>query len=105
MVIHITVEEVKLLHENDANCQIIDVRELPEYQAARIAGSKLVSLSEFEHKMNLIDRNCPSYFLCGVGKRALKAAEYLESLGYKDLYVIEGGIKAWINSSYPVECG
>ena len=105
MVKHVSPEELKIISDSRTSCQIIDVRELPEYQAARIAGSKLVSLSEFEHKMNLIDRNCPAYFLCGIGKRALKAAEYLESLGYKDLYVIEGGIRAWINSGYPVECG
>ena len=105
MVEHISVDEIKIFHDNKAKCQIVDVRESFEYQAVRIPGSTLVPLSEFEEKKNLIDRNCSSHFLCGVGKRALKAAEYLESLGYKDLYVIDGGIKAWIEAGYPVEQG
>ena len=104
MVEHVSVEEIKKIISK-GNCQIIDVREDAEYRAARIANSKLVPLSEFQLKINLIDKNCPSYYLCGVGKRALRAAEYLESAGYKDLYVIEGGIKAWIEADYPVECG
>lgn len=98
---HISVDELKILF--DANsCQIIDVREAHEYEAAHIKGSKLVSLSEFEQKINLIDKNFPAYFLCGVGKRAKKAAEYLSSLGYKDLYIVEGGIKAWIEAGHEV---
>ena len=105
MVEYVSSEEIKTILEYKTNCQIIDVRELPEYQYVRISNSKLIPLTEFEQKINLIDRSCPAYFLCGVGKRALKAAEYLESLGYENLYVIEGGIKAWIEAGYPVEQG
>ncbi len=102
---HITVEELNLLREKDPTCQIVDVREVPEYQYVRISGSKLVPLSEFEQKMNVIKNDTPAYFLCGIGKRALKAAEHLASCGYKDLFVIEGGIKAWLEAGYPVEQG
>jgi rhodanese-related sulfurtransferase len=100
-----SVEELKNLIDSGESCQIIDVREIPEYQAARIKNSKLTPLSEFMEKINLIEKEKPSYYLCGIGKRALKAAEYLESVGYKDLIVIDGGIKAWVQAGYPVECG
>ncbi len=100
-----SVEELKALLDKGAECQIVDVREVPEYQSARIKDSKLVPLSEFMEKMSLIEKEKPSYYLCGIGKRALKAAEYLESIGYKDLIVIDGGIKAWIQSGYPIDCG
>lgn len=104
MIETITVSGLKEKLEKE-NCQLIDVREVPEYEAVRINGFKLVPLSEFQDKMKIIDKNLDSYFLCGVGKRAMKAAEYLESLGYKNLYVIDGGIKAWIEAGYPVESG
>ena len=94
--------ELKELVDN-GNCQIVDVREIPEYESVHIKGSKLVPLSIFEERLNLIDKNFPIYLQCGIGKRAQKAAEYLASLGYRDLYVIEGGIKAWIEAGYPVE--
>ena len=105
MVEHVSVSELKTILDSKTSCSIIDVRESSEYESVRISDSTLVSLSVFEQKINLIDKNSANYFLCGVGKRALKAAEYLKSLGYNNLYVIDGGIKAWIEAGYPVECG
>lgn len=103
-IAYCSVEELKEIIDK-GECQIIDVREVAEYQAARIKNSTLVPLSEFMEKMKLIEKEKPSYYLCGIGKRALKAAEYLESIGYKDLIVIDGGIKAWAQAGYPMECG
>ncbi len=105
MIEHVSVEELKTILDSKTGCHLIDVREFSEYEAVRIPNSALISLSVFDQKVDLIDKNSPNYFLCGVGKRALKAAEYLLSLGYKNLYVIDGGIKAWIEAGYPVECG
>ena len=105
MLEHVSVEELKTILDSKAECNIIDVREIPEYESVRIPNSILVSLSVFNENINLVDKNSSNYFLCGIGKRALKAAEYLSTLGYKNLYVIDGGIKAWIEAGYPVECG
>ena len=105
MIEHVSVDEFKTIIDSKTNCALIDVRELYEYESARIPNSTLVSLSVFNENINLINKDSSNYFLCGIGKRALKAAEYLSSLGYKNLYVIDGGIKAWIEAGYPVECG
>ena len=99
-----TALELKELIDK-GNCQIIDVREVSEYESVRIKDSKSVPLTTFEEKLNLIDKKTPIYLQCGVGKRAQKAAEFLSDLGYKNLYVVEGGIKAWIEAGYPVEVG
>ena len=96
-----SVAELKELLDK-GSCQIIDVREVPEYESVHIKSSKLVPLSAFQEKLNLIDKTCPVYLQCGVGKRAQKAREILASLGFKNLYIIEGGIKAWIEAGYPV---
>ena len=105
MIEHVSVSEFKIISDSKTNFNIVDVREVYEYESVRIPDSILVPLSVFNENINLIDKSSSNYFLCGIGKRALKAAEYLETLGYKNLYVIEGGIKAWIEAGYPVECG
>ena len=104
MVQFILVNDFKALN-HDNSCQIVDVREEREYLSVRIPRSILVPLSQFENKLNLVDKDKPIYFLCGIGKRAQKAAEFLESNGWTNLFVIEGGLKAWIEAGYPVECG
>lgn len=103
MVSYITKEELKLIFDSGNSCQIIDVREPLEYSSVRIPNSKLVPLSAFDTEFKKIDFTIDVYFICGVGKRALKAAEFLETSGYKNLFVVEGGIKAWIEANYPVE--
>ncbi len=103
MIKEISVSELHNKLTQKENCQIIDVREVSEYTSARIAGSVLVPLSEFEQNIKKIDFNCSSYYLCGIGKRARRAAEFLEEKGHKNLFVIEGGIKAWLESGLPVE--
>ena len=105
MVEHVSIEELKEILDKKDNYELIDVRELSEYESVRISDSILTPFSSFEQHINLIGKNVTKYFLCAAGKRALKAAEYLESLGYKNLYVIDGGLKAWIEAGYPVECG
>ena len=105
MIQTINIEKLRELLNSKTSCQLIDVREVPEHESVRIPGSKLIPLSTLEHNVNLIDRGYALYIHCGVGKRATKAAEYLGSLGYEDLHVVEGGIKAWIEAGYPVECG
>ncbi|MBW5409229.1 metal-sensing transcriptional repressor, partial [Brachyspira hampsonii] len=32
---------------------------------------------------------------CSVGKLSMKAAEYMKEEGFKNLYILEGGLKAW----------
>lgn len=105
MVQNITVNDFHGIWSNESDLQLVDVRELSEYESQRISNSTLISLSCFDQNFHNVDKNRNAYFLCGAGKRATKAAEYLEALGYKKLYVIEGGLKAWIENGYPIEAG
>lgn len=84
-------------------CQIIDVREEYEYDTVRIQNSILVPLSNFDANINKIDKERTAYMLCGIGKRATVAAEKLLQIGFDKLVVVDGGIKAWLESDYPVE--
>jgi rhodanese-related sulfurtransferase len=38
-----------------------------------------------------------------VGQRSALAAEFAASMGFKDLYNIEGGTEAWVKAGYAVE--
>lgn len=105
MVQNVTVNDFHGIWSNERDIQLIDVRELSEYESQRISNSTLIPLSSFDQSFHKVDKNRNAYFLCGAGKRATKAAEYLEALGYKKLYVIGGGLKAWIENGYPIEAG
>ncbi|MSP79733.1 MAG: rhodanese-like domain-containing protein [Rhodospirillales bacterium] len=83
---------------------LIDVREMPEYQRARIAGATLVPLSAFDPKR--IPQNGVKVVLqCAVGARSASACAYLQSQGYENLYNLSGGINAWAAAGLPIELG
>lgn len=76
-------------------CQVIDVREFPEYQAERIHNSKFVPLSDFE-------KHEPDCLMCRSGNRARQAADRLLKKGFTDVHVIEGGMQARTGANLPV---
>lgn len=97
-----TVEEARKAVYLNPTFQLVDVREESEYDIVRIPNTKLVPMSCLEEKCNLIQQDHPVYLMCGKGKRAKVAADFLCSKGYKDVYVIEGGIIAWIKAGFAV---
>jgi rhodanese-related sulfurtransferase len=83
---------------------LIDVREMPEYQRAHIAGALLVPLSAFDPRR--IPQNGAKVVLqCAVGARSANACAYLQSRGYENLYNLAGGLQAWSQAGLPIEFG
>jgi rhodanese-related sulfurtransferase len=88
-----------------AGCQLVDVREFPEYDAERVAGARLAPLSALEEGLGGTDAQRPVYLMCRSGKRAALAAQRLAARGFKNLWVIDGGMQAWAAAGLPVERG
>lgn len=89
----------------DNGCQIVDVREFSEYDAERVEGATLASLSALDQNLGLIERDRPVYLMCRSGNRAQQAAERLSGQGFTDLRVIDGGLQGWSEAGLPVERG
>lgn len=82
--------------------QLIDVREVDEWQEGRIAGGKLIPMSEFSARIDEIDPARPVIVYCRSGGRSLMVAEALQNAGY-DARSMAGGILDWERSGHPVE--
>lgn len=81
------------LHE-PAQAQFIDVREPAEYHAERLDGFTLMPLSRLDDAAAALNPEVPVYILCRSGSRARQAATRLQRLGFRTLFVIDGGITA-----------
>jgi rhodanese-related sulfurtransferase len=101
MIKQISVREV---NENlrGGECQVIDVREFPEFGAERIEGARLMPLSNFEKHINELDHSKPVYLMCRSGNRAKQAAEKLVNRGFTNIHVISGGMTAWGQANLPI---
>ena len=89
---------------------ILDVRRQDEHDEQHLlAPHAFVTLDQLDPTDFMLrhglDREAPVYFLCRSGVRARKAADMFVSAGYKNLYVIEGGILACAAAGEPVSSG
>ena len=88
------VTSLKHLLDSDAALHLLDVRTHHEWEIARIEGATLLDESAQE-----IVRNIPADAMivvyCHHGIRSLHAADHLLSMGFRNVYNLEGGIDAW----------
>jgi rhodanese-related sulfurtransferase len=74
---------------------IIDVREPDEFEYAHIAGAQLKPLGDIEQWAGELDRDGEYVLQCHSGSRSAYATNYLQSLGFKHVANLRGGIDAW----------
>lgn len=87
-----------------AGARLIDVREQLEYTAGHVAGAILVPLSVLHDHIESIRSDEPTYVICKMGGRSLRAAEILAERGIQ-VTNVAGGTLAWIASGRPVVAG
>ncbi len=73
-----------------SGAQIIDVREISEYEKSHIKGSKNIPMSEFRKRLDEFDKSKPVYLSCGSGQRSYNVTLALKQLGYDSKNVLGG---------------
>jgi phage shock protein E len=93
----------KLIKEGKVT--VLDVRSADEHKGGHIAGAKNIDFTEndFEKKASELDKSASYLVHCGSGRRSTASLEVLQKLGFKQLYHLDGGMKAWEASGKPVE--
>ena|SRR6185369_2826100 len=99
----ISSREAKILLEKNKNVFLLDVRTPQENSQARLPGSVLIPISEFERRSIEVPRNKTILVYCAVGSRSKPAAEYLSKNGYKDVYNMTDGIVGWYRNGFPLQ--
>jgi rhodanese-related sulfurtransferase len=87
---------------SDPSVQLIDVRQLEEHEAGRIAGDRLIELGSLPAEAATIDRDRPVILYCRSGARSAMAAAALSQAGY-DAHNLTGGLLDWTASGLPIE--
>jgi adenylyltransferase/sulfurtransferase len=80
---------------------LLDVRELYEYQIARIPGALLIPLGELPGRLNELDPEADIVAQCRSGVRSQKAVDLLKANGFKHVRNMTGGILAWSDKIDP----
>jgi len=74
--------------------QLIDVREVDEWEAGRIAGALHIPLGELSERSAEVDRERTVIFYCRSGSRSAMAAEAFAAAGF-EAHNMTGGLLEW----------
>jgi sulfur-carrier protein adenylyltransferase/sulfurtransferase len=93
----ISIDDFKKMEAENANFQLIDVREPYEYAVSNLGGI-LYPLSILPEKAAFLSKQTPIIVHCQSGARSAKAVSELQRLGFDNAVSLVGGIKAYFQS-------
>ena len=96
-------EAVNLINRRDAI--VIDARDKTEFAAGHIPNARNIPLAELTGRLGEIEKfkARPVLLNCSAGVAAGKACATLSSAGFKEVFVLRGGMAGWAEASLPVE--
>jgi rhodanese-related sulfurtransferase len=104
VVQELTVEEVKARIDAGEALRLVDVRENDEWAQGRIQGAQHIPKGCIERDIAtaIEEQDAPIVLYCAGGFRSAASAEVLQRMGYRQVFSMKGGLKAWIAGRYPV---
>jgi rhodanese-related sulfurtransferase len=90
---------------SNPDAQLLDVREPDEWAETGVGPEAvLIPLGDVEAQAPAkLTADQPVYVICRTGNRSQTASEILVGLGFTQVYNVDGGITAWVDSGLPVE--
>lgn len=83
--------------QTGATPTLLDVREEWEWNTCAIPGAMHIPLRELPAHIDELSKAAEIVAICHHGVRSYHAAQYLESLGFKNVVNLSGGVAAWAN--------
>jgi rhodanese-related sulfurtransferase len=103
----VSVEETRERLKANPAAKLIDVREDNEWEKAHAKGAEHMGRGiierDIEHKFP--DKKTELILYCGGGFRSALATDNLQRMGYREIYSMAGGWKAWQEADAPIEEG
>lgn len=89
---------------NAATAQLVDVRTPAEFAMGHIKRASNINFTDDDFEdgaKKKLDKTKPVFLYCFSGKRSADAANFLRTMGFKEVYDLNGGFAQWTASSKP----
>jgi len=91
------------IQEKKSTAVILDIRTYAEFYAGHLLGSNNIDSGvPYIVPKTWLDANTEIWVFCRTKHRATYFSSFLYWYGYKNVYVVDGGIAAWAEKGYPL---
>ena len=97
----ISPQELKVRLDGNARPLLLDVRQDWETRLCRLQNAVHIPIEEIEHRVEELDPENEIVVYCHQGVRSAAVAEFLRSLGFKDVKNLAGGLDLWARTVDP----
>jgi len=87
---------------NHQHAILIDIRPSEVFSAGHIPQARSIPATEIEKKAANLPKNKPVIVVCDFGRTAGSAAVKLRALGFTQVSVLGGGMRAWSTAGLPL---
>ncbi len=103
----LSVKDVQQCQADGVEFVLVDTREDTEWAAAHAAGAVHLGKGVIERDIEgrVPDADSKLVLYCGGGYRSALAADALQKMGYREVYSLAGGWRAWREAEMPVVVG
>jgi rhodanese-related sulfurtransferase/rubrerythrin len=84
-----------MARHREGDYTLLDVRQPKEYEDSHLPGARLLPLPQLPDLYQELDPEKPTLVHCAIGGRSRVAAQMLSGWGFKEVYNLAGGIKAF----------
>ncbi len=99
----VSVNDVNELASANKAIQFVDVRRPAEYSAGHAVHTVNIPLNKLSREFDRLDPDAPTYVLCQGGYRSSLGTSILENAGFKEVFNVTGGTKAWADAGLPMQ--
>ncbi len=91
------------LVQDSTNAQLIDVRTWGEFMGSHLKNAKWMDFykPDFAAQLTTLDKTKPVYLYCHSGNRSYQTLLKLKSMGFTEIYDLDGGITSWYSNNLP----
>jgi len=83
--------------------EVIDVRDPHEWIEGHVPGARLLPLAELRKDPKTGIGRGSVIFVCAAGVRSETAARLAVQSGFKEIYNLTGGTRAWVKAGYALD--
>lgn len=95
----------ELVDSPPAGLVVLDIRTPEEFATGHLSGAINIDYraDDFESKLAQLNVEVPYVMYCNSGNRSANALPVMDSLGFVEVYELDGGIQAWHGAGLQIE--